>query len=84
MKVKVLSKFKDAETKEIRNKGDIFECSEERYKRIVAVGKYVEPVDNPVGDIAQMNIKELKELAKEKGIENYAKLSKEELLDALK
>lgn len=100
MKVKVIKKFRDITTKEIRKAGEVFECTDERYAQIKKAGEYVEPVDgepengdpeedgnNPgsgtVGDIAQMNIDELKTVAKDKKIKNYSKMSKEELVAAL-
>lgn len=85
MKVRVINKFRDAESKEVRKPGDVFECSEQRYEQISATGAYVEKLpDNSVGDIARLSVKELKELAKERKIENYSTMSKEELVNALK
>lgn len=37
-----------------------------------------------VEDINQLNVEKLKELAKEKGLEGYSKLSKDELIKLLK
>lgn len=44
MKVKVITKFKDKETGEIRRKGSTFTCSEERYNEILKIGAFVEEV----------------------------------------
>jgi hypothetical protein len=45
MKVKVIKKFRDITTKEIRKVGEEFECTAERYDQIKNAGEYVEPVD---------------------------------------
>lgn len=44
MKAKVLVKFKDKETGEIRNIGDVFVCNKKRFAEILEVGNYVEEV----------------------------------------
>lgn len=44
MKVEVVKKFKDKNTGEIRDVGEIFVCNKARYEEIVAVGEYVRPV----------------------------------------
>ena len=38
---------------------------------------------NSIGDINKLTVDKLKELAKEKGIENYSNMKKEELIAAL-
>lgn len=38
---------------------------------------------NPTGDINKLTVDKLKELAKEKGIEGYSNMKKEELIAAL-
>lgn len=44
MKVKVIKKFIDKETKKLRPVGSEFECSESRFKEIQSVGNFVEVV----------------------------------------
>ena len=87
MRVKVLKKFRDARTKEVRNIGSVFECSKERYEEIVAAGEYVENIPDGeselVCDIAQMTLEDLKKMAKEKKVKNYSSMSKEQLIKEL-
>lgn len=42
MKVKVVEKFRDKKTKEIRKVGEVFNVSKERFKEIIEVGPFVE------------------------------------------
>ena len=42
MKAKVIKKFRDKKTKEIRKTGEIFEVSKKRFEEILAVGPFVE------------------------------------------
>lgn len=44
MKVKVIQKFRDKETQKVRLVGDVFECSDKRFKEIKSAGDYVEVV----------------------------------------
>jgi len=44
MKAKVLIKFKDKETGEIRNIGDVFICNKKRFAEILESGNFVEEV----------------------------------------
>lgn len=87
MRVKVLKKFRDVKTKEVRNVGSMFECSKERYEELVAAGEYVENVPDEesesVCDIAQMTLEDLKKMAKEKKVKNYSSMSKEQLIKEL-
>ena len=91
MKVKVLKKFKDKHTKKLRTKGEVFECTEERFNEICEKDKtLVEAVEESftegeefVCDIAQLSKKELMELAAQKGIELKETMKKEEMLAAL-
>lgn len=44
MRVRVVNKFKDIVTGEIRNTNDEFDCTEERYDQIESVGHFVEMI----------------------------------------
>lgn len=44
MKVKVIQKFRDKETKKVRLIDEVFECSDKRFKEIKAAGNYVEVI----------------------------------------
>lgn len=44
MKVKVIQKFRDKETKKVRLIDEVFECSDKRFKEIKSAGDYVEVV----------------------------------------
>lgn len=46
MKAKVVQKFNDRITKQRRNVGDIFECTDERFKELEKTG-YVEAFKEP-------------------------------------
>jgi hypothetical protein len=45
MKVKVVSKFIDKETKKVRKVGEEFSCTEKRYDEILQVGNFVVKVE---------------------------------------
>lgn len=45
MMVKVVAKFRDKKTGEIRNIGDEFRVSKARYEEILEVGEFVKPVE---------------------------------------
>lgn len=48
MKVKVIEKFRDKKTGDIRNVGEVFTASKERFAEILKVGRFVEAfVDEP-------------------------------------
>ena len=46
MKVKVIKKFRDKESKVINHPGDNLDVSEERFNELVAAGNYVEAVED--------------------------------------
>lgn len=45
MKVKTLKKFIDQKEKVIRQPGEVFECTEERYDEIMAKNRLIEPLE---------------------------------------
>lgn len=47
MRVRTIAMFKDKKTKTLREIGDEFECTEERYQEILNAGKFVEKLDEP-------------------------------------
>ena len=83
MKVKVLRRFKDKYTKQVYDKGQIIEVSNERYEEInsTAHGILVEKLDEI--DLGSMTKKELVEYAKNKGIELDMRMTKAEMLKEL-
>lgn len=44
MKVKTLKKFIDQKEKVIRQPGEVFECTQERYDEIMAKNRLIEPL----------------------------------------
>lgn len=51
--------------------------------KLIAQGFKLAGKDSSNGDISQLTVEKLKELAKEKGLEGYSKLSKDELINLL-
>lgn len=45
MKVKVLKKFIDRQEKAVRQPGEVFECTEERYNEIMSKNRLIEPIE---------------------------------------
>lgn len=45
MKVKVLKKFIDLQEKAVRQPGEVFECTPERYNEIMSKNRLIEPVE---------------------------------------
>lgn len=83
MKVKVIKKFIDKNTKEVYEIGQIIEVTNERYEEInsTAHGILVEKLDEI--DLGSMTKKELVEYAKNKGIELDMRMTKAEMLKEL-
>lgn len=87
MKVKVVNRFVDKNTKQLHEYGEVIEVTEERFKEISAAGKYVEkiedeePKEKPLG---KMKVDELKEYAKAHEIELGEAKTKDEILEAIK
>lgn len=44
MKVTVIMPFKDKKENKVRNTGDVFDCTEERFAEIKAAGRFVKAV----------------------------------------
>ena len=84
MKVKVLRRFKDKYTKQLYDKGQIIEVSNERYEEInsTAHGILVKAIEEEI-NFENMTKKELLEYAKSKGMELDSKLTKKELIKEL-
>jgi len=83
MKVKVLRRFKDKYTKQVYDKGQIIEVTNERYEEInsTAHGVLVEKLDEI--DLGSMSKKELVEYAKIKGIELDMRMTKADMIKEL-
>ncbi len=83
MKVKVLHKFRDKYTKQVYDKGQIIEVTNERYEEInsTAHGILVETI---AVDLENMTKVELLEYAEAKGIEGLNnRMTKAEIIAAL-
>ena len=83
MKVKVLRKFRDKYTKQVYDKGQIIEVTNERYEEINSTthGILVEPI---TVDLENMTKAELLEYANAKGIEGLNnRMTKAEIIAAL-
>jgi len=83
MKVKVLRRFRDKYTKQVYDKGQIIEVTNERYEEInsTAHGVLVEKLDEI--DLGSMSKKELVEYAKIKGIELDMRMTKADMIKEL-
>lgn len=68
MRVEVTKRFKDKYTGEMRQVGEVFEVTKERYAEIAGAGNYVSVIaeDAATDELDTMNAKELREYAKEK------------------
>lgn len=62
---------------------NVIKIVEEENQRDKLISKGFEEVLDKPKTIQEMNVKELREIAKEKGIEGYLDMKKEELLKAL-
>ena len=87
MKVKVVNRFVDKETRQLHEYGEVIEVTEARFAEISAAGKYVEKVpDEEPGEkpLDKMKVEELKEYAKANDIELGEAKTKAEILEAIK
>jgi len=87
MKVKVVNRFVDKETKQLHEYGEVIEVTEARFKEISAAGKYVEKVEYAEPEekpLDKMKVDELKEYAKAHEIELGEAKTKPEILEAIK
>lgn len=87
MKVKVVNRFIDKETRQLHEYGDVIEVTEARFKEISAAGKYVKPLEDDAQDVKpldKMKADELKEYAQAQGIELDEGATKAEIIKAIK
>lgn len=87
MKVKVVNRFVDKNTKQLHEYGEVIEVTEARFKEISAAGKYVEEVEDAEPKekpLSKMKVDELKEYAKAHEIELNDAKTKDEILEAIK
>lgn len=87
MKVEVVKRFIDKETKKLREVGETFDVTEARFKEISAAGKYVKLLpDDAQGEkpLDKMKVDELKAYAEAKGIELNDANTKAEILAVIK
>ena len=84
MKVKVVNRFVDKETKQLHEYGEVIEVTDARFKEISAAGKYVEAIeDEEVKPLDKMNVEELKAYAAENDIDLGEAKKKAEILEAI-
>lgn len=86
MKVKVVNRFVDKETRQLHEYGEVIEVTEARFKEISEAGRYVEAIaDEPEEKTPdKMTVAELKEYAKENEIDLGEAKTKAEILEAIK
>lgn len=87
MKVKVVSRFVDKETKQLHEYGEVIEVTEARFAEISAAGKYVEKLPDDTQEekpLEKMKVDELKEYANAHEIELNDAKTKAEILEAIK
>lgn len=94
---KVLQKWRDIHTKELYAKDTVIELTDERANEAIENlkkydGEFLELIeeesdidanDENVGVLKNKTVVELKDIAKEKGLENYGDLKKDELIKLL-
>lgn len=87
MKAKVLKRFKDKYTKEIKETGELIEISMERYKELTTspLGIFIEKLETESETICfdNMTKKELMEYAKQKNINLDMSMTKQEMIKEL-
>lgn len=86
--VKVIKRFKDKYTKEIKEVGQVMKITKERYEQLATSpsGVFVEKleiVEDEVVYLDDMTKKELVEYAKNKGIELDMRMTKAEMIKEL-
>lgn len=87
MKVKVVKRFVDKETKELHEANEVIEVTEARFEEISAAGKYVEKLPDDAQEekpLEKMKVDELKEYAEAHEIELNGAKTKAEILEAIK
>lgn len=84
MKVKVIRTFTDKYTKENYKKNAVIDLTKERFEEVnsTSFGLLVEKIEQAKA-LSDLTVKELKEKAKDEGLENYSDLKKDELIALL-
>lgn len=87
MKVKVVNRFVDKETKELHEYGEVIEVTKARFDEISSAGRYVEAIKDDAQEekpLGKMKVDELKEYAQAHDIELNESATKAEIIETIK